>query len=77
MARTREKNVTAAQWNANGRALGAGDLTAPGSHGYADNVFSPAVQRRMLPDHVYRRLNSTVEHGELLDPTLADQVARA
>jgi glutamine synthetase len=77
LARTREKNVTAAQWSANGKALGGGDLTAPGSHGYADDVFSPAVQRQMLPDHVYRKLQSTVEHGESLDPTLADAVAHA
>ncbi|MGZ4202532.1 MAG: glutamine synthetase III, partial [Thermoleophilaceae bacterium] len=77
MPRTRVKNVTAAQWRANGRALGASDLTVPGTHVFADNVFSPAVQRQMLPEHVYRRLKSTVEHGEALDITLADQVALA
>ena len=31
MARTRQQNVTAAQWTANGAALGAADLTTPGS----------------------------------------------
>ena len=77
MPRTRVKNVTAAQWRANGRSLGAADLTVPGTHVFADNVFSPAVQRQMLPEHVYRRLKSTVEHGEALDITLADQVALA
>jgi glutamine synthetase len=77
LARTREKNVTAAQWSANGKALGASDLTAPDALGWADNVFSPAVQKQMLPDQVYRKLKSTVEHGEAIDLTLADQVADA
>jgi glutamine synthetase len=77
LARTREKNVTAAQWSANGKALGASDLTAPDALGWADNVFSPAVQQEMLPEDVYNRLKSTVEHGEALDLTLADQVADA
>jgi glutamine synthetase len=77
LARTREKNVTAAQWSANGKALGASDLTEPNAHGWADNVFSPAVQKEMLGDDVYSRLKSTVEHGEAIDLTLADQVADA
>ena len=77
MARTREKNVTAAQWSANGKALGASDLTAPDALGWADNVFSPAVQAEMLPDDVYSKLKSTVAHGEAIDLALADQVADA
>ena len=77
MARTREKNVTAAQWSANGKALGASDLTAPDALGWADNVFSPAVQAEMLPEDVYSKLKSTVEHGEAIDLALADQVADA
>jgi glutamine synthetase len=77
LARTREKNVTAAQWSANGKALGASDLTAPDALGWADNVFSPAVQKETLSDEVYNKLKSTVEHGEAIDLTLADQVANA
>jgi glutamine synthetase len=77
LARTREKNVTAAQWSANGKALGASDLTAPDALGWAENVFSPAVQKEMLGEDVYNRLKSTVEHGEAIDLTLADQVANA
>src|SRR5690349_9950277 len=77
LARTREKNVTAAQWSANGKALGASDLTAPDAHGWSDNVFSPAVQKEMLGEDVYNRLKSTVAHGEAIDMTLADQVANA
>jgi glutamine synthetase len=77
LARTREKNVTAAQWSANGKALGASDLTAPDALGWAENVFSPAVQKEMLGEDVYNRLKSTVAHGEAIDLTLADQVANA
>src|SRR3954470_3421449 len=77
LARTREKNVTAAQWSANGKALGASDLTAPDALGWAENVFSPAVQKEVLPEDVYAKLQSTVAHGEAIDLTLADQVANA
>jgi len=77
LARTREKNVTAARWSVNGNALGATDLTEPGNQTFSANVFSPVVQRQALPKHVYRQLQSTVENGEPLDSTLADQVAQA
>jgi glutamine synthetase len=70
-------NVNAARWEANGKALGTSDLTVPGSHPFAENAFGPAVQKQVLPDHVYRQLKSTVEHGEALDVALADQVALA
>ena len=39
MSRTRQQNVTAAQWSANGEALGAQDLTEPGIHPFGENVF--------------------------------------
>ncbi|HUB37011.1 MAG TPA: glutamine synthetase III [Solirubrobacteraceae bacterium] len=77
MPRTRQQNVTAAQWSANGSALGATDLTLPGNQVFAANVFSPAVQRQRLPKHVYRALQRTLEQGEALDTSLADQVAQA
>ena len=70
-------NVNAARWEANGKALGTSDLTVPGSHPFAENVFGPAVQKQVLPEHVYLQLKSTVEHGEALDVALADQVALA
>ena len=37
--RTRTPNVTAAQWSANGGALGAVDLTQPGAQVFGSNVF--------------------------------------
>jgi glutamine synthetase len=77
MPRTRQHNVTAAQWSANGSALGTPDLTLPGNQVFASNVFSASLQRHRLPKHVYRALQRTLEHGEALDTSLADQVAQA
>jgi glutamine synthetase len=77
MPRTRQQNVTAAQWSANGAALGSPDLTIADNQVFGANVFSPAVQRRRLPKHVYKALQRTLARGEALDPTLADAVAQA
>ncbi len=77
MPRTRQQNVTAAQWSANGSALGSPDLTLPGNQVFASNVFSPIVQRHRLPKHVYKALQKTLSRGEALDTSLADQVAQA
>ena len=77
MPRTRQQNVTAAQWSANGSALGTPDLTLPGNQVFASNVFSANLQRHRLPKHVYRALQRTLEHGEALDTSLADAVAQA
>src|ERR1700722_16821132 len=77
MPKSRQQNVTAAQWSANGSALGSLDLTLPGHQIFASNVFSVAVQRRRLPKHVFKALQRTLERGEALDTTLADAVAQA
>ncbi len=77
MPKSRQQNVTAAQWSANGSALGSLDLTLPANQIFASNVFSVAVQRRRLPKHVFKALQRTLERGEALDTTLADGVAQA
>jgi glutamine synthetase len=77
MPRTRQHNVTAAQWSANGNALGSPDLTLAGNQVFASNVFSPTVQRQRLPKHVYKALQKTLARGEALDTSLADAVAQA
>jgi len=77
MPKSRQTNVTAAQWSANGSALGAIDLTLPANQIFASDVFSVAVQRRRLPKHVFKALQRTLERGEALDTTLADAVAQA
>jgi glutamine synthetase len=67
----------AAQWQPNGAALGAPDLTAPGAQVFGANVFSPIVQRQRLPKAVYKQLQHTLESGEALTAELADAVASA
>ena len=76
-ARTRQPNVTAAQWSVNGGALGAVDLTQPGAAVFGANVFSEAVQRQRLPKDIFKRLQRAIETGEGLDGPLADAVAAA
>ncbi len=77
MPRTRQQNLSAAQWSPNGGAMGAIDLTAPGNQVFGSNVFSLHVQRQRLPKDVFKRLQSTLARGEAIDPTLADTVALA
>src|ERR1700729_2778314 len=75
MPRTRQHNVTAAQWSSNGTALGPIDLTLPSNQVFGKNVFSLAEQRQRLPKHVFKSLQRTLARGETLDTTLADAIA--
>ncbi|MEA2314835.1 MAG: glutamine synthetase [Solirubrobacteraceae bacterium] len=77
MPRSRQQNVTAAQWSANGASLGSPDLTVASNQVFGENVFSPAVQRQRLPKHVYKAIQRTLAHGEALDTSLADAVSVA
>ncbi|HTR74007.1 MAG TPA: glutamine synthetase III [Solirubrobacterales bacterium] len=77
MSRIRQQNVTAAQWSANGESLGTLDLTLPENAAFGANVFDVEVQKERLPDDVFQKLQATLEHGEALDPSLADEVAAA
>jgi glutamine synthetase len=77
MTRIRQQNVLAAQWEPNGGALGAPDLTVADNQVFGCNVFSQAVQRQRLPKEVFRALQKTLARGEPLDTSLADAVALA
>jgi len=77
MPRFRQQNLIAAQWAPNGGSLGALDLNNPDNQVFGLNVFSPAVQRQRLPEHVFRRLDETLNQGAALDTSLADAVALA
>src|SRR5438309_5812479 len=77
MPRTRPHNLYAAQWTANGGALGTLDLTEPGNQIFGANVFTVNEQRERLSKDTYKRLVATLERGEPLDVTLADAVALA
>ena len=67
MLKTRSQNVTSATWSPNGEALGTVDLTKDDNNPFGVNVFSPAVQKDVLPKDVYEKLQATLEHGEALD----------
>jgi glutamine synthetase len=77
MTRIRQQNVTAAQWSANGGALGAIDLTLPENEAFGANVFSVVVQRERLPGDVFEKLQGALEAGEAIDADTADTVAAA
>jgi glutamine synthetase len=77
MPRTRQHNITAAQWSPNGGSLGTVDLTQPSNYPFGEDVFSSAVQRQRLPRDAYRRLQQVLEQGEALDASLANAVALA
>jgi len=76
MPRIRQQNLTAAQWSPDG-AIGSVDLTEPGGHPFASNVFSLAVQRQRLPKDIFKRLHRTLETGGALEASIADAVALA
>jgi glutamine synthetase len=77
MSKTRQHNVYAAQWSANGGALGSSDLTMPGASVFGDNVFSVSVQRERLPKQAFKALQAALAEGKALDSNLADTVAQA
>ncbi len=77
MSRIRQQNVTAAQWSADGGALGAVDLTDPANNVFGVDVFGVDVQRERLPDDVFEKLQASLAEGEGLDRELADAVAAA
>ena len=77
MLKTRAQNVASATWSPNGEALGTVDLTKDDNNPFGTQVFSPAVQKELLPKDAFERLQATLEHGEALDVSLADAVADA
>jgi len=77
MTRIRQQNVTAAQWSADGGALGSPDLTLAANQVFGANVFSVEVQRQRLPKHVFKALQGSLARGDGLDTALADSVAQA
>jgi glutamine synthetase len=44
---------------------------------FGENVFSRSVMQKRLPKSVFKSVMATIEHGEALDPMVADAVASA
>ena len=78
ITRARKSNLAAGStWSANGGAVETGDLRDAGSLPFGSNVFSPAVQKERLASETFARLTKTLDAGEPLDSSLADEVAEA
>jgi glutamine synthetase len=75
--KARKPNLTAGSWSANGGGIETADLRDASAHPFAENVFSVAVQQERLSADTFERLSKTLESGEALDPSLADEVAEA
>jgi glutamine synthetase len=54
-------------------------IISPGAPGdvFGQNVFTKVVMQQRLPKPVFKSLMATIEHGKVLDPTVADVVAAA
>ena len=48
---------------------------APGEI-FGENVFSKVVMQKRLPKSVYKSVIATIEHGETLDPLVADGILK-
>ncbi len=78
ITRARKSNLAAGStWSANGGAVETGDLRDAGSLPFGANVFSPAVQKERLSSETFELLTKTLDAGEALDASLADEVAEA
>ncbi len=52
-------------------------LPTNGSNGFGSLVFGDSEQQKRLPKAAYQALRKTIAHGESLDPSVADAVAKA
>src|SRR6478672_12779008 len=52
-------------------------LPTNGSNGFGSLAFGDSEQQKRLPKAAYQALRKTIAHGESLDPSVADAVAKA
>ena len=77
MSKTRSQNVKAAKWSRNGDDNAPTDLTKDDGYPFGQNVFSATEQAKRLSPATMKKLEATLERGEALDTSLADEVADA
>jgi glutamine synthetase len=52
-------------------------LQTNGSNGFGSLAFGDSEQQKRLPKAAYQALRKTIAHGESLDPSVADAVAKS
>ncbi len=78
MTQIRQQHVKAAKWSPNGGGTGGPiDLSGDGSYPFGANVFSTAVQKDRLSKDAYQKLQRTLESGDAIDTSTADEIAEA
>lgn len=77
VTRARKHNISAGRWSPSEITLGRSNLTKDRNHPFGENVFSGELQKQRLSKETLKKLQSTLEAGEALDPSLADEVAEA
>jgi glutamine synthetase len=78
VTRARKHNVSAGSWTpTSAAALGQVNLKEDEGLPFGANVFSGDIQRQRLSKDTYKKLQATLDAGEPLDSSLADEVAEA
>jgi glutamine synthetase len=77
VTRARKHNISAGTWSSDGAPMGQADLTQESAHPFGTHVFSGDIQKERLSQETLKKLQKTLESGEALDPSLADEVAQA
>ncbi len=77
ITRARKHNVSAGTWSPNSEVMGQIDLTEDEGIPFGSSVFSGDIQRERLSKDTYKKLQATLDAGEPLDASLADEVAEA
>ncbi len=77
VTRARKHNVSAGTWTPDGEPLGQTNLIEDEGIPFGSNVFSGDIQRHRLSKDTYKKLQATLDAGEPLDASLADEVAEA
>ncbi len=76
VTRARKHNVSAGTWSPTD-SLGQANLTEDEGLPFGTNVFGGDIQRERLSKDTYKKLQATLDSGEPLDASLADEVAEA
>ena len=77
VTRARMHYVSAGTWSPSDDVLGQTNLAEDEGIPFGANVFSGDIQRARLSKDTYKKLNATLDAGEPLDVSLADEVAEA